>query len=141
AEYARFVKHVPHLERVLIEDGIHLIKLWFSLGKKEQKKRFGDRRKDPLKHWKLSPVDQVALEKYDDYTKAIADMVVFTDTEASPWMIVNGNEKRRARLAAIAHVLQQVPYKPKAKKIAVPDPAVIAPAADLFDKDDLLLRR
>ncbi len=140
-EYAVFVDQVPAFERLLIGDGIHLVKLWFAVGRDEQARRFDARRADPLKRWKLSPVDEAAQAKFDDYTDAIADMVLFTDTDTSPWTIVNSNEKRRSRLAAITTLLNTIPYTPRDPQLIVPDPQVAAPAARLFDKADLLLRR
>jgi polyphosphate kinase 2 len=140
-QYATFIRQVPAFERMLVDDGIHLVKLWFALGRDEQKERFEARRNDPLKRWKISPVDEVAVEKYDDYTDAVADMMLLTDTDQAPWTVINGNEKRRARLAAIAKVLGRVPYEPKETALATPDPKVAAPAAGLFDDAGFLIRR
>ena len=141
AEYDAFIGQVPAFERMLVEDGIHLIKLWFSLGQEEQAKRLAARRKDPLKRWKISPVDEAALDKFEDYTEAIADMFLFTDTDDSPWTLINGNEKRRAQLAAIGTILERIPYEPKDESAVRVDAAVAAPASQLFDEDDKRLRR
>ncbi len=140
-EYAVFIDQVPAFERLLVQDGIHLVKLWFAVGREEQARRFDARRADPLKQWKLSPVDEAAQEKFDDYSDAIADMILFSDTDASPWTLINSNEKRRSRLAAIGHILSRIPYQPREDDLVAPDPKVAAPAAALFDKADLLLRR
>jgi polyphosphate kinase len=141
AEYDGFMGQVPAFERMLIEDGIHLIKLWFSLGQEEQANRLAARRKDPLKRWKISPVDEAALDRFGDFTEAIADMFLFTDTDDSPWTLINGNEKRRARLAAIGTVLERVPYEPRDESVVDVDAAVAAPASRLFTEEDQLVRR
>ncbi len=141
AEYERFTEQVSPFERMLVEDGIHLIKLWFTVGKEEQAKRFKDRRKDPLKQWKLSPVDEAAIERFEEYTDAVADMVMFSDSDVAPWTVINGNEKRRARLGALTHVLHAVPYEARDPSVIAPDPSVVAPAARLVDKDGLRLVR
>lgn len=108
-----FLDEVPVFERLLIKDGIVLVKFWLDIGREEQLKRFHDRRHDPLKIWKLSPVDLKALGMWDQFTAARDHMVKATDTDDSPWVIVHANDKRRAHLNCIRYVLSQVDYERK----------------------------
>ena len=109
-EYKRFLHQCPIFERMLIEDGIILIKYWFSVSDKEQIKRFRSRAEDPMRHWKLSPTDLESLTRWEDYSRARDEMLVHTDLEDSPWNIVEAEDKRRARINCIAHLLHTVPY-------------------------------
>ena len=126
-QYGTFIRQVPEFEHMLYEDGLHLIKFWFSISKDEQQRRFESRRKNPLKQWKLSPVDDRAQELWDDYTRYKEEMFAKTHTSFSPWIIVKANSKKRARLAAIRHVLSQFDYdgKDEAGTTVVPDPNVV----------------
>lgn len=108
-----FLRFVPDYERSLTEAGVHLFKLWFSVSKEEQLRRFNRRRTNPLKQWKLSPVDKFAQEKWDTYTVAKEDMFYYTSTEWAPWTIVKSDVKKRARIAAIQYVLSQMDYEGK----------------------------
>jgi polyphosphate kinase 2 len=110
AETAEFLKQAPAYEKMLIDGGIVLFKFWLNIGREMQLKRFHERRHNPLKIWKLSPVDYAALEKWSDYTKARDVMLAATNTLAAPWTVVRANDKRRARLAVIRHVLAAFPY-------------------------------
>jgi polyphosphate kinase len=111
-EYQRFLRQCPIFERLLIEDGILLRKYWFSVSDAEQERRFRDRLKDPLKQWKLSPMDLESLTRWEEYSRAKDDMFAATDNPDIPWMVVESEDKRRARLNTIAHLLSSVPWKP-----------------------------
>ncbi len=110
---AKFLAEAPAFESMLINEGIHLFKFWLKIGREMQMKRFHDRQHDPLKRWKISPVDLAALEKYDDYTAARDSMFEATHTADAPWTVVLSNDKRRARLNIIRSVLDRVDYEGK----------------------------
>ncbi len=112
-EYGEFVRQAPEFERNLVRSGIHLIKFWFSVSRKEQRRRFKEREAHPLKHWKLSPVDKASLHKWDDYTRAKEAMFFHTDTADSPWTVIKSDCKKRARLNAMRYVLLKLPYAGK----------------------------
>lgn len=126
-QYDRFMRQVPEFEHMLFEDGIHLVKFWLAISKSEQKKRFDARAKSPLKHWKLSPIDAKAQSLWDDYTRHKDMMFSRTHTSYSPWIIVETNNKRQARLAAIRHVLSTLPYdgREESEVSLQPDPDVL----------------
>lgn len=129
AEYDRFMVQVPGFEHMLYEDGVILIKFWFSISKDEQKKRFKSRMKNPLKQWKFSPVDMKGQELWDRYTHFKEQMFSKTHTTFSPWIIVKTNNKREARLESIRYVLSKFPYQDeqaKSKTSILPDPNVVA---------------
>jgi polyphosphate kinase 2 len=111
AEYRRFLHQCPIFERLLVEDGILLRKYWFSVSDAEQERRFRSRLEDPTTRWKLSPMDLQSLTKWEDYSKAKDDMLVHTDVPESPWYIVESDDKRRARINMIAHLLSTIDYK------------------------------
>lgn len=106
-----FFRSCPVFERMIIRSGIKLIKYWFSVSDEEQEKRFLDRINDPTKRWKLSPMDLTARTKWVDYSKAKDEMFAYTDTKQSPWWVVNSDDKKRARLNCISHLLSQVTYE------------------------------
>jgi len=110
-QYERFMRQVPEIEHSLIDDGIILIKFWFSITKENQQKRFKERMTNPLKHWKLSPVDQKAQEMWDKVTYYKEEMFSRTHTGYAPWIIVDSNDKKSARLESIRYVLSQIPYE------------------------------
>ena len=112
-DYDRFMRQVPEFEHMLYEDGVSVVKFWFSISKKEQLQRFEARRENPLKHWKLSPVDDRAQELWDEYTAHKERMFSQTHTSFSPWIIVKANSKKRARLESIRHVLSLFDYDDK----------------------------
>lgn len=112
-EYHKFLGQVPDFERLLINDGVVLLKMWFAISKKEQKKRFEARQQNPLKSWKYSPVDEVAQERWDDYTRYIKNMLAETHSQLSPWYVVRANNKKRARLEAMRFVLSKIEYAGK----------------------------
>lgn len=115
-EYQTFMNHVNDFERMIIESGTRLIKFYFSISKSEQAKRFEDIKKSPLKKWKFSKVDQAALGLWDKYTEYKQKMFDKTDTEIAPWIVVKANRKSTARLEAIKHVLDLIPYDKKVEK-------------------------
>lgn len=112
----QFLQEVPFFERCLVDSGIYLVKLWLDVGRKEQKRRFKQRRVDPLRRWKLSPVDIASLDKWDEYTAAIDTMFRFTESPAAPWTIIRSDDKRRARLNAMRVVLNGIDYEGKDKE-------------------------
>jgi polyphosphate kinase 2 len=120
-EYADFLRACPQFEAMLIDSGIMLIKYWFSVSDEEQESRFRDRIADPLKRWKFSKMDLESRNRWIEYSKAKDEMFAQTDTKASPWYVVNADDKRRARLNCIHHFLSMVPYKKIThKKISLP---------------------
>lgn len=116
-EYLEYMRQCPELERMLVRSGIHLFKYYFSVTKKEQLRRFKARANDPLKRWKLSPIDRASLGKWDEYTEAKEAMFFYTDTADAPWTIVKSNDKKRARLNCMQHFLQSLPYPDKDKNV------------------------
>lgn len=122
----RFLSEAPSFEKALVRDDIVLVKFWLNIGQVTQLKRFHDRRHDPLKVWKLSPIDLKALTKWDDYTAARDRMLAETSTDEAPWTIVRMNDKRRGRLDIIRHVLTQFDYDDRDDGVlGAPDPAII----------------
>ncbi|HVJ96183.1 MAG TPA: polyphosphate kinase 2 [Acidimicrobiia bacterium] len=110
-EYNEFLRSCPEFELMLIHSGITLVKYWFSVSDEEQERRFRSRIEDPEKRWKLSPMDLEARARWADYSRAKDTMFRYTDTKLSPWWVVNADDKRRARLNCITHLLSQVPYE------------------------------
>ncbi len=110
-EYHRFLHQTPIFERMLVEDGIILLKYWFSVSDVEQESRFRSRGNDPMRRWKLSPNDVLSITKWEDYSRAKDTMLVHTDIPEAPWIGVDGDDKRRARINMIAHLLARVPYQ------------------------------
>ena len=109
-EYLQFMRQAPELERMLVNSGMHLFKFWFSVSREEQLRRFISRRDDPLKHWKLSPVDIESLDRWDDYTEAKNTMFFHTHTGDAPWTIIKSDDKKRARLNCIRFFLHALDY-------------------------------
>ncbi len=139
-EYLEFMRQVPDLERMLVRDGIRLFKFWFSVSREEQRARFDSRATDPLKQWKLSPIDKASLDKWDDYTEAKEAMFFYTDTADAPWTIVKSNDKKRARLECMAHVLNAVDYPGKDLRIVkTPDPLIVGRAEHVVHSADHIL--
>lgn len=132
AEYLEFMRQTPDLERMLARSGIRLFKFWFSVSRDEQFRRFQARRVDPLKQWKLSPIDLASLDKWDDYTEAKESMFFYTDTADAPWTVIKSDDKKRARLNAMRHLLSRMPYPNKSEEIEVqPDPLIVSTAQDV----------
>lgn len=110
-QHQQFLEEVPNFEKGVVADGIRFFKFWLSIGQETQLKRFHDRRHDPLKVWKFSPIDIAGIEKWDDYTRVREQMFEHTHTEHAPWTVVLSNDKRRARLAVIRRLLLSIPYE------------------------------
>lgn len=112
-EYNQFMIQAPEFEKMLVQSGIHLVKFWFSVSQKEQKRRFNERKNHPLKQWKLSPIDMASLDKWGDYTIAKESMFFHTDTPEAPWIVIKSDCKKRARLNALRYVLHKLNYSKK----------------------------
>src|SRR6202042_606454 len=110
-EYARFLHQCPIFERLLVEDGILLRKYWFSVSDAEQQERFRSRLEDPMRRWKLSPMDLESVTRWEDYSRAKDEMMLHTDIPEAPWFVVESDDKRRARINMIAHLLSTIPYR------------------------------
>jgi len=133
-DYWQFMRDVPEFERLLIRSGLHLTKFWFSVTRSEQHTRFVIRRVDPVRQWKLSPTDLQSLDKWDAYTDAKEAMFHYTDSEHAPWTVVRSNDKKRARLEAIKHVLRKFDYDGKDERaIGEPDKILIGPPSVLSE--------
>ena len=134
AETRLFLKHAPILEKMLIENGFIIYKFWFSVSRPEQFRRFKSREEDKLKQWKLSPVDLQSLNKWNDYSRSIDKMFEYTDTPESPWLVVRSDDKKRARLNCIMHVLHTLPYPGKNTKVVrAPEPRILGPAKTMYE--------
>ena len=121
-EYERFLAQAPVVENLLVDDGIILIKYWFSVSDKEQQKRFRRRLRDPVRRWKLSPTDLESITRWEDYSRAKDAMIAATDTEHAPWWTIDSDDKRAARLNVIHHLLSQIPWETtKPEKVTLPD--------------------
>ena len=112
-EYLEFMRQAPEFERHLVRSGVHLFKLWFSVSREEQRRRFKERRTHPLKQWKLSPIDLASLDRWDDYTRAKEATFMHTDTADAPWTVIKSDCKKRARLNGLRYVLHRLPYANK----------------------------
>ena len=133
-QYQLFVDQAPSFEQLLIQDGIALIKLWFSVSRSEQRTRFLIRRIDPVRQWKLSPTDLASLDRWDDYTRAKEAMFALTDTSWAPWTVVKSNDKKRARINAMRYVLGQFAYPRRNDSVVlVPDRLVVGPASEVYE--------
>src|SRR5215213_915511 len=136
-KYREFMRQAPEFERMLVQDGILLVKLWFSVSRSEQHTRFIIRRIDPVRQWKLSPTDLASLDKWDAYTEAKEAMFFYTDTTWAPWTVVKSNDKKRARVEAMRHVLSRFDYEDKnADVVGTPDPLVVGPASQVFEQGE-----
>ena len=136
-EYQLFLRQCPIFERLLIEDGIILLKYWFSVSDEDQERRFRKRIDDPVRRWKLSETDLSARTRWIEYSRAKDDMMVHTDIPEAPWYVVPADDKRRARINCIAHVLSQIPWEPrKDPKIELPprqsDDGYVRPPRDIY---------
>lgn len=136
-EHLEFMRQTPQFERMLVNSGIHLFKYWFSVSREEQLRRFVSRRDDPLKHWKLSPIDIKSLDMWDDYTEAKNLMFFHTDTADCPWVVIKSDDKKRARLNCMRHFLHALPYPDKDLRVAVaPDSLLVGSAAEVLSRDE-----
>lgn len=139
-EYLEFMRQTPDLERMLVRSGIRLYKYWFSVTQEEQKRRFDSRATDPLKQWKLSPVDKASLSKWNDYTEAKEAMFFYTDTADAPWTVIRSDDKKRARLNCMRHFLSTLDYPGKDSQIAQPpQPEVVRTAAHEISHSEHIL--
>ncbi len=140
-EYLEFMRQVPELERMLVRSGIHLFKYWFSVTHEEQMRRFLARTHDPLKQWKLSPIDKESQNKWDEYTEAKEAMFFYTDTADAPWTIVKSDDKKRARLNCMQHFLSELDYPGKDKHVVHgPDPLIVGASEHVISKDQHFMR-
>ncbi len=129
SDYLEFMRQAPEFERMLVRSGIRFHKYWFSVTPEEQRRRFASRETDPLKRWKLSPIDKASLGKWDEYTEAKEAMFFYTDTADAPWTVVKSKDKKRARLECMKHFLSTVDYPDKDPEIArAPDPLIVGRA-------------
>ena len=136
-EYLEFLRQAPLMERMLVNSGILLFKYWFSVSRDEQLRRFISRRDDPLKHWKLSPIDIKSLDRWEDYTEAKKTMFFHTDTADAPWTVIKADDKKRARLNCMKHFLHNLPYPGKDPRVAgEPDNLLVGPASSVLEADE-----
>jgi polyphosphate kinase len=139
-EHAEFLRQAPQFERNLARSGIHLVKFWFSVTREEQRRRFREREKHPLKQWKLSPIDLASLDKWDDYTKAKQEMFAHTDLDETPWTVIKSDCKKRGRLSAMRYVLHRLPYTGKdTDRIGPLDPLLVGRPADVYETGEARL--
>ena len=133
-EYLEFMRQAPEFERMLVRSGIRLFKFWFSVSRAEQLRRFLGRARDPLKQWKLSPMDVESLGRWDEYTKAKEAMLFYTDTADAPWTIVRSDDKKRARLNAMKLLLSAIPYAGRDERlVSDPDPLIVGSASAIYE--------
>jgi polyphosphate kinase len=139
-EYLEFMRQTPEFERMLVRSGVRLFKYWFSVTREEQRRRFTARETDPLKRWKLSPIDRASLDKWDDYTEAKEAMFFYTDTADAPWTVIRSNDKKRARLNCMRHFLSCLDYPDKDETVATPpDPRIVHHADGVVHAADHIL--
>jgi polyphosphate kinase 2 len=139
-EYLEFMRQTPELERMLTRTGLRLYKYWFSVTQEEQRRRFSSREKEPLKQWKLSPIDRQSLDKWDDYTEAKEAMFFYTDTADAPWTIIKSNDKKRARLNCMRHFLASLPYPDKNEHVVRhPDPLIVGSSEHVIGGSEHIL--
>jgi len=124
-QYQRFLHQAPEFEHMLTSDGVILIKYWFSVSQKVQHNRFEDRQRDPLKHWKISPIDIASIDKWDLYTQAKEMMFETTHTECAPWTVVKSDNKKLARLNCMRDLLSRIPYDDKDESLLYVDPSIV----------------
>jgi polyphosphate kinase 2 len=136
-EYMEFMRQCPEFERNLVHSDVHLIKFWYSVSRKEQRRRFKEREIHPLKQWKLSPIDVASLDKWDEYTRAKEAMFFYTDTADAPWTVIKSDCKKRARLNAMRYVLHKLPYANKdLEGIGPIDPLLVGRANVVYERGE-----
>jgi polyphosphate kinase 2 len=136
-EYLEFMRQAPEFERNLARSGLHLVKFWFSVSRKEQRRRFKERKSHPLKQWKLSPVDLASLDKWEQYTKAKEAMFFHTDTADAPWTVIKSDCKKRARLNAMRYILHKLPYSNKdLERVGPLDPLLVGRANVVYERGE-----
>jgi len=139
-EYLDFMRQCPELERMFVSSGLRLFKYWFSVTREEQTRRFNARETDPLKQWKLSPIDRASMDKWDDYTEAKEAMFFFTDTADAPWIVIKSDDKKRARLNCMQHFLTSLDYPKKDHNIVRgPDPLIVGASAHVIGRDEHII--
>jgi polyphosphate kinase 2 len=139
-DYLEFMRQTPELERMLVRSGVRLYKYWFSVTREEQRRRFKARETDPLKQWKLSPIDLASLDKWDDYTEAKEAMFFYTDTADAPWTIIKSDDKKRARLNCMLHFLSSMDYPGKDHRLVhAPDPLIVGSTYHVIHKAEHIL--
>jgi polyphosphate kinase 2 len=135
-EYLEFMRQCPEFERMLVNSGIKLFKYYFSVTKKEQRKRFASREQDPLKQWKMSPVDKAAVSMWGEYTRAKEAMFFYTDTAACPWTIIKSDDKKRARLNCMQDFLSKLDYPDKnTEVVSTADPLIVGSPSQVIRKN------
>lgn len=139
-DYLEFMRQAPELERMLVRSGITLFKLWFSVSRNEQFRRFQERQDDPLKQWKLSPIDLASLDKWKDYTEAKEAMFFYSDTADAPWTVIKSDCKKYARINAMRHILYNLNYPNKNHRVAIePDKLIVGSAKHIYEKGEHIL--
>jgi polyphosphate kinase len=135
-DHLEFLRQVPQLERMLVNSGIHLFKYWFSVSRQEQLRRFHARRHDPLKHWKLSPIDIESLDRWEEYTSEKSSMFFYTDTADAPWALIKSDDKKRARINCMRHYLYQLEYPSKDPTVVYkPDPLIVGTVGKMKNRE------
>jgi len=141
-DYLEFMRECPELERMFVRSGIRLFKYYFSVTKDEQHRRFAERAEDPLKRWKLSPIDKASMDKWGDYTEAKEAMFFYTDTADAPWTIIKSDDKKRARLNCLEHFLDSLDYPDKDHSIVRrPDPLIVGSSNHVIGRSEHILGR
>lgn len=136
AQYLEFMRQAPQMERMLVNDGIHLFKYWFSVSREEQLKRFRSRERDLLKQWKLSAIDLESLDKWDEYTEAKEAMFFYTDTADAAWTVIKSDDKKRARINCMRHLLWNLDYPDKDEElVCAPDSLIVGSAGSNYERD------
>jgi polyphosphate kinase 2 len=138
ADYEEYMRQAPQFENLLVRSGIILVKFWFSVSRKEQVTRFTIRRIDPVRQWKLSPMDLASLDKWAAYSEAKEAMFFYTSTDYAPWTVVRSNDKKRGRVEAMRWVLSLIDYPEKDHEVVgAPDPLIVGPPGDIYEADEL----
>ncbi len=139
-QYLEFMRQTPDLERMFTRSGIRLFKFWFSITREQQARRFKARKTDPLKQWKLSPIDRASLDRWDDYTEAKEAMFFYTDTADAPWLVIKSDDKKRARLNCMRHFLWSLPYPDKNTEVVRrPDPLIVGSGSHVIHASEHIL--
>ena len=139
-DYLEFMRQTPELERMMVRSGVRLFKYWFSVTQEEQLNRFNRRKNDPLKQWKLSPIDRASLDKWNEYTEAKEAMFFYTDTADAPWTIIKSSHKKRARISCMQHFLHNLNYPNKDPKVAgEPDPLIVGQSEHVIGRSKHIL--
>lgn len=136
-EYLEFLRQTPEFERMLVNSGIILVKFWFSVSRSEQFRRFKSRQNDPLKQWKLSPIDMSSLALWHEYSQAKDAMMFHTDTKDAPWTVIRSDDKKRGRVNCMRHLLHSLNYTDKdLDVVTAPDPLIVGSPVDIHEADE-----